>query len=187
MRITIEQSIDKHIETIQKNVYSNIENIEYLTELIISVNNNSGKIFICGNGGSASDSIHFNAELIVRYSKERKPIPSICLNTDIGVLTACSNDYSFEEVFSRQLQALGNSGDLLIAFSTSGKSKNVLKAIEVAEEKNMYTVGFCGKTAMNTDLDILINSENTARIQECHSLIYHLVCEELDNNIDQLK
>lgn len=126
------------------------------------------KILICGNGGSAAQAQHLAAELVVRYRKDRRAIPAIALTADSAVLTACANDYGYERVFSRQIEALGQPGDVLIAFSTSGKSANVLKAIERA--------GLCGMRV----IDVPREGENTARIQESQLRFIHEVCEALD-------
>lgn len=139
------------------------------------------KILICGNGGSAADSQHFAAELVGRFQKERKAQPAIALTTDTSILTALANDYSFDIVFSRQVEALGNTGDLLIALSTSGKARNVILAARQAKKRGLKTISLTGKNggelAKITDISVIVASDTTARIQESHILIIHILCE----------
>ena len=139
------------------------------------------KVLICGNGGSAADSQHFAAELVVRFKKERKALPCIALTTDSSTLTACSNDYSFDQLFSRQVEALGQEGDLMIGISTSGNSANVIEAIEKAKENGLKTITLLGKDGGNlkgkSDIELIVPSDNTARIQEVHIMILHIVCD----------
>ncbi|MEO0144601.1 MAG: SIS domain-containing protein [candidate division WOR-3 bacterium] len=161
---------------------------DYLNRLIFELKdaiNNNKKILICGNGGSAAESIHFSAELVVKYRSIRKPIPAISLVSDISIITATSNDFSFDYVFSRQVEALGNEGDFLFALSTSGKSKNVNLAVEKAFEKGLKIVYMTGING--TDVEHLCNyifkvpSNNTARIQEAHLFLIHSICEAFEN------
>ncbi len=145
---------------------------------------NNRTVFACGNGGSAADAQHFAAELTGRYVANRRSYAGIALTTDTSALTAIGNDYGYEHVFARQLEGLGKSGDVLIAISTSGNSGNVIKAIEVAKEAGIKTVGLLGrdggKIAGTTDVDIIIPSDTTARIQEAHIFVLHLLCEALE-------
>ena len=138
-------------------------------------------VYICGNGGSAGDSQHFAAELAGRFEKNRKGYPAIALTTDTSALTSIGNDFGFESVFSRQLEALAHAGDMLIAISTSGNSANVLRAVEVARERDVYTVGLLGgdggELAHKVDLALIVGSSRTARIQEAHIFILHVLCE----------
>lgn len=139
------------------------------------------KILFCGNGGSAADSQHLAAELVGRFQKERRALASIALTTDTSILTAVGNDYGYDDVFARQVQALGRSGDILIGISTSGNSKNVVKAIEEARTVGMHTFGWTGegggKMAELCDLLFSVPSKVTARIQEMHILAGHILCE----------
>lgn len=137
------------------------------------------KVLTCGNGGSAACASHFAAELLVRYLTDRPAIPAIAL-TDSAVITAAGNDYGYSRVFARQIEALGQPGDVLVAFSTSGKSPNVLEAIATARHRGLSTLGFTGPGHLNCDVDIRVPSPSTARIQECHLLVLHLLCESLD-------
>ncbi len=148
---------------------------------------NGGKVLICGNGGSAADAQHLAAELIGRFEQERPALPAIALTTDSSVLTAIGNDYSFAQIFARQVSGLGQPGDILIAISTSGNSENVLAAIESAHEREMLVIALTGKgggrikdALHETDLHICAPSERTARIQEVHSLTVHCLCDGID-------
>ena len=140
-----------------------------------------GKVLFCGNGGSAADAQHLAAEFTGRYLKERRPLPALALDANTSSLTAIGNDYGFDLVFARQLEALGKEGDVLVGISTSGNSPNVLRALEVAKSKSIYTVALAGLTggAMKNlaDCTICIPSDETPRIQECHILTGHLICE----------
>ena len=147
-----------------------------------------GKILSCGNGGSAGDAQHFAAELVGRFERERAELAAIALTTDSSILTAIANDYSFDEIFSKQVRALGKPGDVLYAISTSGNSKNVIAAIRAAQEKGLRIVAMTGRNGghiagiLKSD-DVLLNVESpvTARIQEVHLLILHCLCDAIDN------
>ena len=143
------------------------------------------KILLFGNGGSAADAQHIAAEFVGRYMMERSPLPAIALTTDTSALTAIGNDYAFEDVFSRPLEALGSKGDIAVGFSTSGKSANVLKAFAVARKKQMLTVGFTGKNGHAlkevSDYCFCVPSGATPRIQESHTLIAHIICDLCEN------
>lgn len=141
------------------------------------------KILLCGNGGSACDAMHLAAELVVRYVADRKAYPALALTADSAVLTACGNDYGYERIFARQVQALGEAGDVLIAFSTSSASKNILEAIRTAKFQGMPTLGICGKKPLGCDVDICIPSTTTARIQELSILCGHLIIEQLEERL----
>jgi len=150
---------------------------------------NGGKILLCGNGGSAADAQHLAGELVVRLSSDytRSALPAITLSSNDYVLTACANDFGFEQVFSRQIEALGKPEDLLLCISTSGNSPNLIKAAEKAKEKKMRTVGLLGKDGGQlkglSDLSIVVPSENTARIQETHICICHILCELIEKEL----
>lgn len=154
---------------------------------LLRVRFNAGsKLLICGNGGSAMDAQHFAAELVVRYKKEREGLPAIALTADQAVLTACANDYSYERVFSRQVVALGRPGDILICFSTSGNSPNVVLAANTARDYDLFVISFTGEKESllslprNSDWCIRAPSDETARVQEMHQILYHGICEALD-------
>lgn len=153
--------------------------IEQLALLIVSSLKKGGKIMFIGNGGSAADSQHMVAEYVSRFAFDRKGLPGIALTTDTSILTAIGNDYSFDNVFSRQLNALGNEGDILIAYSTSGRSLNIVKAINEAKSMGIYSVlftGLEGSALSNADLTIASPSSSTPHIQEGHLILGHLLC-----------
>ena len=143
------------------------------------------KLLVCGNGGSASDAAHFATELVVRFAKDRRAYPAICLTGDGGLLTAAANDYGFDEIFARQVAAFGVEGDLLIVLTTSGKSKNVQRALEEERSRKLKTVAFLGRDGGSTiglaDVDLLVASGSTARIQEAHKLLLHVLCETVES------
>jgi len=149
--------------------------------------NNGSKLLIAGNGGSAADSQHFAAEIVGRYKKERRGYPAIALTTDTSILTAWGNDYDFESVFSRQIESLGQQGDIFLGISTSGNSKNVILAVKKAKEMGMITIGLLGNNGGNlkdlVDMSIIVPSTNTARIQEVHITIIHILCEEIEHEL----
>lgn len=145
----------------------------------------TNKVLICGNGGSEAQAAHFEGELVGRYNKERKPLPGICLSLSNANMTCIGNDYGFEKVFSRGVEAIGNDGDVLFAITTSGNSPNIIEAIKTAKEKNMKVVCLLGKNGGEalgiSDLSYVVNSSITARIQEAHIFIIHSICEYLEN------
>jgi len=157
--------------------------IEALTECLLA----GGKILACGNGGSAGDSQHFAAELVGRFEAERQELAAIALTTDTSILTAVGNDYSFAQIFSRQVRALGHAGDVLLAISTSGNSANVIEAIKAAHDHDMRIVALTGRgggqigTLLNDeDIHLCVPAERTARIQETHLLVIHCLCDGID-------
>jgi D-sedoheptulose 7-phosphate isomerase len=161
--------------------------ISQAIELMFNALSNGNKILACGNGGSAGDAQHFAAELVGRFERERFPLPGIALSTDTSIITAVANDYSFNEIFSKQVQAFGQAGDILLAISTSGNSGNVVAAVEAALEREMRVVALTGKDGgklgqMLTDADVHINvpHSRTARIQEVHLLAIHSICDGID-------
>lgn len=159
--------------------------VEKAAKIIVECLKSGGRVLICGNGGSAGDSQHFAAELTGRYKSERTPLAGIALTTDTSALTAIGNDYGYDEVFARQTIALGRAGDVLIGISTSGNSKNVIKAAREAQKIGMQTIGFSGKGggAMSDEfgLNLVVPSSDTARIQEMHILIIHSICGVVDS------
>ena len=159
--------------------------------LIMGCLRNGGKVLFFGNGGSAADAQHLAAELVGRFVRERAGLPAIALTTDSSILTAVGNDYGFEQVFARQIQALGRPGDVAVAISTSGNSANVLEGVKEARKRNLKTIGLTGTgggaLAQQADVAITIPSTSTARIQECHIAIGHLFCELVDADFSESK
>ncbi len=164
-----------------------VQPIAQAVELMFTALSNGNKILACGNGGSAADCQHFAAELVGRFERERLPLPGLALTTDTSILTAVSNDYSYNEIFSKQVQAFGQSGDVLLALSTSGNSANVLAAIDAALERDMRVVALTGKGGgamarklTDADVHICVPHDRTARIQEVHLLVIHCLCDGID-------
>jgi D-sedoheptulose 7-phosphate isomerase len=155
--------------------------------LVTSCIRAGGKILFCGNGGSAADSQHLAAEFVGRFVLERRALPALALTTDTSILTAVGNDYGFEQVFARQIQALGRAGDVVVGLSTSGQSLNILAAMRDARRQGLKTIGFLGRDggalAQCVDIPIVVSSPNTARIQECHIAIGHLICELAEKDL----
>ena len=161
--------------------------ISEAVELMFTALSNGNKILACGNGGSAADCQHFAAELVGRFERERLPLPAIALTTDTSILTAVGNDYSFNDIFTKQVQAFGQPGDVLLAISTSGNSANVLAAVEAALERDMRVVALTGKSGgkigmalTDADVHICVPHDRTARIQEVHLLTIHCLCDGID-------
>jgi len=186
MKNTIQRNIIEHKEVFDQ-LYSLEPMISDIAALLIEVLNNGNTIFWCGNGGSASDSQHLAGELIGRFKGNRKPLKSISLNSDSSVMTCIVNDYGYEHIFSRQIEALGEEGDVLIGISTSGRSENVNNALKKAKEKNLHTVGFLGKDGgaalQIASHTIVVPSQSTARIQEMHITIGHILCELIEEGL----
>ncbi len=181
----IESEFKAHKETINAVIEKLIPDVEEASRIAIATLKNGNKILLCGNGGSAADAQHIAAELTGRYKSERRGLPGIALTTDTSALTAIANDYGYERVFDRQVEALANKGDLLIAISTSGNSPNILSAFKTARELGCQTIGLSGKDgglmSETCDLNIIIPSDNTPRIQEMHILIGHTICQAIDD------
>lgn len=159
-------------------------------ELMFDALSNDNKILACGNGGSAADAQHFSAELIGRFERERLPLAAIALSTDTSLMTAVANDYSFDQVFAKQVAGLGRAGDVLFAISTSGNSRNVIAAIEAAYARDMRIVALTGKGGgaigellRDDDVHICVPHDRTARIQEVHLLVLHCLCDGIDWNL----
>jgi D-sedoheptulose 7-phosphate isomerase len=148
------------------------------------------KLLVCGNGGSAADASHFATELVVRFANDRTALPAICIASDSGILTAAANDYGFDEIFARQVAAFAQSGDVLICLTTSGKSKNLIRALEEAKARKLKTIAFLGRDGGSTigiaDLDLLVKSDSTARVQEAHQLLLHVLCEIIESRLEKL-
>lgn len=166
------------------------EPIEKAAQIMVSTLLNGGKILSCGNGGSASDALHFSGELLNRLERERPGLPAIALSADVSTITAIGNDYAYQEIFAKQIQALGQENDVLLAISTSGNSANILKAIEAAHLRGMHIIALTGKDGggvpallTSKDIEIRVPSQRTMRIQETHILIIHCLCDLIDQHI----
>ena len=147
------------------------------------------KLLVCGNGGSAADAAHFATELVVRFAKDRRAYPAVCLASDGGLLTAAGNDYGFDEIFARQVAAYGVPGDVLVCLTTSGKSRNVERALAEAKARKLKTIAFLGRDGGSTigkaDVDLLVRSDSTPRIQEAHQLLLHVLCETIESRLER--
>ncbi len=178
-----QESIRVKEETLQRNLPQIVKAIEQITNVL----QNNGKLFFMGNGGSAADSQHIAAEFIGRFQKERRSLPAIALTTDSSILTALGNDYGFDIVFARQLEGLGTRGDLVVAISTSGNSKNVIEGVKRAKELGIKSISLTGcgggKLAGLCDINLIVPSNKTARIQESHICIAHTICELVENTL----
>ena len=175
------ENIEKRIENF-KLLKNEIEKINKASYILTESFKNKNKVLFCGNGGSASDCNHLACEFISKFKKERKSLPAISLCSNNSIITAVSNDYSFENIFSRQMEGLANENDILIAISTSAKSKNVLNAIKYAKENNLKVIFLTGKNKTNLNIDVEINatSDITCEIQELHIAIEHIICEIIE-------
>ena len=184
MNPVIHQEFIEHIDLIQKSKDSLSKNIEKAANICINSLKNHGKILILGNGGSAADAQHIAAELVGRYQTDRKGLAAIALTTDTSAITSISNDFGYEKVFERQIQAIANKNDVVIGISTSGTSKNVIKGLAYASSLGCKTIGLSGKDGgkMNTicDLNIVVPSKSTPRVQEIHIFIGHTICHLID-------
>lgn len=185
----IEKEIRESIETKENLIRSFLPAIEKMGQLLVDVLRKGNFVLFCGNGGSACDASHIAAELVVRFKSgnDRKAIPALALSADQAVLTAGANDYGYDTIFERQVEAFGRPGDLLIALTTSGNSSNVLKAIEKAKSQSMKTItllgGTGGKAKGLADSEIIVPSTVTARIQECHITIGHILCSVVEREL----
>lgn len=180
----IQKLIEEHEQVVKCFKQECIPTLEQISQMCSEALHRGNKIMLCGNGGSAADSQHIAAEFVGRFHKERISLPAIALTTDTSILTAVANDYSYEDVFSRQVEGLGEKGDVLIGISTSGNSKNVVKAFTEAKRKGIFTVAFTGekssKLSEMADVTLRVPSSVTARIQECHILSGHIICAFVD-------
>lgn len=187
MKRIIQQSLDNHAQVLHSVQKQLVDQIAQAGEVLIATLERGNKILLCGNGGSAADAQHIAAELTGRYlRKNRRALPAIALTTDTSALTALGNDFGFEQVFARQVSALGVKGDILIAISTSGNSPNILTAVQAARECGMQTLALTGGTGGKlrdaADLSLIIPSDQTPHIQEMHILIAHILCDLIDRH-----
>ena len=186
----IQHHFQDSIQTKQKSLISLEKPLIKAAIHLSSVLRKGQKIMSCGNGGSAGDAQHFSSELINRFEMERDGLAAIALTTDTSTLTSIANDYSYKRIFSRQVQALGQPGDLLLAISTSGESPNVIEAIKTAQQQQIKTIALTGKSGgqiaeilQHDDIELRVASSNTARIQETHLLLIHCLCDLIDQSI----
>ncbi len=183
----IKSNFYQNRDVIEKTVNTNIEDINYATDMLINMIESNGKLLVCGNGGSSGDAQHISSEFINRFEKERAEMPAISLNSDTATLTSIANDYDYKYIFSKQVKALGQPNDILMTFTTSGNSNNINEAIITAKEKNIKIILISGKDGGKAatllgeqDCKIIIPHERTSRIQEMHLIIIHSICECLD-------
>ena len=191
IKLNIKKEFDLYIDSsidgiIQLKSNLSEDKIQTIIKKIINCFDKNGKLIFCGNGGSASDSQHLAAEFIGRYKLDRKPLPAIALNTDTSVLTAISNDLGYAKVFERQIEALANENDILFAISTSGKSINVINAVNAAKRLKVFTICFTGaknnKLSDLTDISINVPAEQVNHIQEMHIMVGHFICELVEKH-----
>ncbi|MCK9534176.1 MAG: phosphoheptose isomerase [Pseudomonas sp.] len=190
MQSRIKQMFQASIETKQQALTVLPQAIENASLMMVSALLNEGKILSCGNGGSAGDAQHFSSEMLNRFERERPSLPAIALTTDSSTITSIANDYSYEEIFSKQIRALGQEGDVLLAISTSGNSGNVVQAIHAAHDRNMHVVALTGRDGgqiapllLPDDVEIRVPSNVTARVQEVHLLAIHCLCDLIDHQL----
>lgn len=188
MEETVKKSIDAHRNCL-KYLSDNTERLKEVASIFINSLENKGKVLFIGNGGSAADSQHLAAELVGRFKNNRPSLAAIALTTDTSILTAVGNDFGFEEIFARQIEALGNSQDIVVGISTSGKSKNVIKAIKKAKSLGLKTIGFLGGDGGDlgsiVDIPFTISTTDTPRVQEMHILAGHIICEIVERHFMQ--
>ncbi|MCD6297278.1 MAG: D-sedoheptulose 7-phosphate isomerase [Deltaproteobacteria bacterium] len=184
MKEIIKKELAGSLKVKETFIRENVANLILLAERIALAFTGDCKLLICGNGGSAADAQHIAAEFVNRYNLERPPLPAMALTTDTSVITSIGNDYSFDDIFSKQVKALGMEGDILLCISTSGNSKNVLSAVRDARTQGLYTAGFIGndggELAKMVDLALVVKSNATPRIQEAHILAGHIICRLVD-------
>jgi len=184
MKDIIEKILNESVQVKEKSIRKNSRGLIALAQKVSAAFTNDRKVMLCGNGGSAADAQHIAAEFINRFELERPPLPAIALTTDSSIITCIGNDYSFDDVFAKQIKALGVEGDVLLAISTSGNSMNVIKAAEAARDQDIYVCGITGgnggKLKNTADTCLVVESESTARIQETHILMGHIICMLVD-------
>lgn len=187
----VEQRVRDHfiesIETKQRATDGLVPVVGIAADIACSALLENRKILTCGNGGSAADAQHFSSELLNRFERERPPLPAIALTTDSSTLTSIANDYDYRDIFAKQVRALGQAGDVLLAISTSGNSPNIVRAIEAAHERDMRVIAFTGRDGgemarflSESDVELRVPAERTARIQEVHLLLIHCLCDLID-------
>jgi D-sedoheptulose 7-phosphate isomerase len=187
IKTAIEELIKEHRDVIP-DLESRVSDIAKIHGVLMELIKRDGTLLLCGNGGSAADCVHWAAEWRIRFKNDRRPLRAEALTNDASMLTAAGNDYGFEKIFSRQIDAIGRKGDVLLVISTSGNSENIIQAIEAAKKQGIPTIGFGGKgggrMAPLLDIPFIINSSVTARIQEMHELTMHILCEMVDQTLE---
>ena len=190
MQARIRQLFQASIDTKLLAMEELVPFIEQAGQVMAQALLSEGKILACGNGGSAGDAQHFSSELLNRFERERPSLPALALTTDSSTITSIANDYSYNEIFSKQIRALGQPGDVLLAISTSGNSANVIQAIQAAHDREMIVVAMTGRDGggmasllLPEDVEIRVPSKVTARIQEVHLLTIHCLCDQIDNQL----
>lgn len=183
-RKLVVEAVETHTRMVEEFERRGVETIASVAEAVVRALEQDGTVYLCGNGGSAADAQHVAGELVGRFRRQRKALAAVALSTDTSVMTCIANDYSYEEVFARQVEALVRKQDVLWAFSTSGVSPNVIAAVEAAKEKGACVVAFTGRSNSKleqiADVCFCAESESTARSQEIHQLAYHIVCDFID-------
>jgi D-sedoheptulose 7-phosphate isomerase len=191
MQSIIAKAVKQNQKTVEEFLRQNSSNLIRCAEVVSDAFRNSRKLMLCGNGGSAADAQHIAAEFVNRFQIERSPLPALALTTDTSIITSIANDNSFDDVFSRQIEALGAEGDVLLAISTSGSSRNILSALDIAKDRGIYTMGLLGAGGGEmlplVDLALVVESNQTPRIQEAHILAGHIICELVEHMLFQGK
>lgn len=189
MQSIIAKALKQNQRTAEEFVTQNSSNLIRCAEVICNAFRNSRKLMLCGNGGSAADAQHIAAEFVNRFQIERSPLPALALTTDTSIITSVANDNSFDDIYSRQIEALGAEGDVLLAISTSGTSRNILSALDTAKDRGIYIIGLMGagggETLPLVDLALVVESNQTPRIQEAHALAGHIICELVEHMLFQ--
>ncbi len=185
MEKIIEKALRESLKAKEDFVKENTRSLVFVAEKIASAFTGDRKLLLCGNGGSASDAQHIAAEFVNRFMLERPPLPAIALTTDTSIITSIGNDYSFEDIFSKQIKAIGMEGDVLLAISTSGNSPNIVSAVKTARGQGLYTIaltgGDGGRLVSLVDMALVVRSNTTARIQESHIFAGHIICQLVDH------
>jgi len=191
MQGIIAEALKANQRTVEEFVTKNSSNLIRCAEVVCKAFRNSRKLMLCGNGGSAADAQHIAAEFVNRFQIERSPLPALALTTDTSIITSVGNDNSFDDIYSRQIEALGAEGDVLLAMSTSGKSRNILSALNTAKDRGIYIIGLMGAGGGEmlplVDLALIVESNQTPRIQEAHALAGHIICELVEHMLFQGK
>ena len=187
MKQMIEEEFNSHIDVAKLTFTTMKDKLKNASLLLVETLKNGNKVLLCGNGGSAADAQHIATEIVCKYKTVRKGYPAIALTTDTSILTAVSNDFGYEKVFQRQIEALANKNDLIIGISTSGNSENIINALKYGQEIGCKTLGFSGndggKIDKHCDINLIVPSNNTPRIQELHILFGHIICEAVDREV----